>query len=163
VKATFKANYQKRYNNSPAASSMADDALKTWAKIRQQVFEVLDSKTVKIGTMPDDALPRLGRALVQSRRVELNVKDIQNMTASSKEVAKSFDGFWTILHEILHITLDIKDDNDSNSRPVGEIEPYLNSLRIGFGLPARTTYGGNEGGKSVIGFENGGKVTFADR
>lgn len=163
IKAKFKANYQKRYNNSPAAPELAAKGLETWAKVRQQVFEALESGTIKVGTMPDDALPRLGRALGHSRRVELNVKDIQNMTASSKEVAKSFDGFWTIVHEILHITLAIKDDADSSKNPVGVIEPYLNPLRIGFGLPERTTYGGNEGGKSVIGFENGGKVTFADR
>lgn len=163
VKAKFKANYQKYYNNSPAAPELAAKGLETWAKVRQQVFEVLESKTIKIGTMSDDALPRLGQALVNSRRVELNIKDIQNMTSSSKEVAKSFDGFWTIVHEILHITLAIKDDAPSSAKPVGEIEPYLNPLRIGFGLPVRTTYGGNEGGKSVIGFEGGGKVTFADR
>lgn len=38
---------------------------------------------------------RCGRALVNTRRVELNVKDIQNMTSASTAVGKSFDGFWT--------------------------------------------------------------------
>jgi hypothetical protein len=113
--------------------------------------------------MSDSELPRLGQALVKTKRVELNVKDIQNMTASSTEVAKSFDGFWTIVHEILHITLEIKDDAPTADKPGGQIEAYLNPLRLGFGLPQRTTYGGNEGGKSVIGFEGGGKVTFANR
>jgi hypothetical protein len=165
VKAKFKKHYREYYEkvDDVDPDQLAEKALENWANIRQQVFDVLDSKTIKIGTMSDDELPRLGRALIHSRRIELNVKDIQNMTASSTEVAKSYDSFWTIVHEILHITLSINDDAPTNARPVGEIEVYLNPLRIGFGLPQRTSYGGHEGGKSVIEFEGGGKVTFANR
>lgn len=75
---------------------------------------------------------------------------------SDPDVAKSFDGFWLMIHEVSHCIFDIGDDLGTNSDP-GRVEAKLNPLGIGFGLTKRTSY------DNPSSFANGGSFTTPPR
>ncbi|WP_170229254.1 DUF4157 domain-containing protein [Polyangium fumosum] len=136
------------------------DALSKWVTVRDAVLSYLKKKNVDVVEMTK-ARARGAEAvstMIGPDEIQVNVKDYTKTTESDASVALSFNGFWRLTHEILHLALEIKADKDDDREPgPGKIEAYLNPLRIGFGLPQRTNYGSTD---NMIQFEGGGHVIY---
>jgi hypothetical protein len=150
-----------------------ENAWETWEEIRGEVEEVIaavieDDVTVKA----TEAGAYMG---TDGSDIEVNLKLLEGVRVAA-DVHASFDGFWMLVHELLHIELSLNDpvvgkleggrdvtEHVSNPNPqrvtrlsqsriaeassslIGEVESKLNVLRVGFGLPVRTSYSNDQG------------------
>jgi len=173
IRALFMKNYAAYYNRKRFIEANAPDAaregLKEWGKIRDLVFNALKDNAAGVGfvKMNGNSEARGAEAHVETRTVMVNVRDYLDVRMPdpkvAPDVARSFDGFWRMVHEILHISLGIKSDYDSGGRQ-GAIEVHLNPLRIGFGLPERTLYSTKTAdGKLATVFDDKYMVTYPDK
>ncbi len=72
-------------------------------------------------------------------RVRLDFEDFREM-AAGREVRKSFDAGFTMLHELLH-GIGFKDAEHEDE--IGECEELINRARVDLGLPVREQYFGD--------------------
>jgi hypothetical protein len=143
-------------------------ALSNWADLRTRVWAIFnDGPKVTLVEMPDAETVTVSRgsyANETTRTIHANVRDMTGCTAVASDptvqaaIGQSFDGFWQIIHETLHIvgsiTGPITDKWGSATAP-GDIENLLNGLRKAFGLPTRISYYHAPGVKPGMTFDGG--------
>jgi hypothetical protein len=98
------------------------------------------------------------------RTIHANPRDLTGCTADASNpavqdlIGQSFDGFWQIIHETLHIigtSAGPISDNWGSATAPGDIENLLNGLRKAFGLPTRLSYYHAAGMKPGMSFDGG--------
>jgi hypothetical protein len=146
-----------------------------WERIRNEVFALLTTgdSDIDVHEASDQEAKdnsRVGWAKHSSRNLYFNIRDMTRYTievgpagkTTQEAVARSFDGFWLILHESIHVSeADKAFDFGGNDESPGVVESDLNLIRGAFGLPLRTNYANDTVFKKKrpgTEFEGGGKV-----
>jgi hypothetical protein len=95
--------------------------------------------------------------------IELDSWDMMNGRPTNGDVRQAWDGFWMVVHEMVHCFYDLKGENPAADPPAGAPEQKLNQLRLGFGLKRRISYtephiaGSNT---QSFSFDGGGLFTY---
>jgi len=167
----FRFNYQQFLKRAPLdiqPSQAVDQAWATWKDIRALVADCLTKSNsfrfIKLDRKHTIALggnagtdPSMGSW--SDTEVELDSWDLMNGSYSDDQAKSTWDGFWMILHEMLHCLYQLKGDDDVTYPPAGGPEEKLNQLRIGFGLKRRLAYAVS-GSPGLVPFDGGSTFTF---
>jgi hypothetical protein len=147
----------------PMLAAVGSAAVSAWEDLRGKMSKLLkDGPIIDVYEASDaDAAiySRCAWAKITVRTIYANPRDMTTFTidpsSAAATVGPSFDGFWQLIHETMHIIYNIIDDSPGDATRPGPIEDRLNLLRSAFNLPLRTSYYNPSTKKKGIQFDGG--------